>query len=934
MKTLSAIVVQRRWAWGVVCVAAVLSLLSIYGAVRVEHDDDLLAFLPQDNPDVAAFYEINKQFGGLDVALVGVETEDVFAPAFLTRLKAATQALNDESSIQFALSLSNVEDFNTSAEGGIETDLLVSKMPKSPESQAALRKKVLSKDLIVGQLVSGEGKAVLLYCFANYGSDPRGFATSVRTIVEEHFQQEKIYWGGAPFISSYIYTATQEDLRKLTPWAVGAIVLLIFLSFRDLFGATLALVSTGMGIVMSMGLMGLLSVRYNIVLSSMPVILFSVGSAYAIHVLARYYQLYEVSKTKDEALTRTLKDVGPTVVAAGLTTVFGLLSFLAMDIQPMRTFGAFTALGIFITLVLSLTFVPAVLSLLNIKPRKVTSGRFFSGALLPIVAFAQGRRRLVGLGLLALALAGGFFALQVDTRMDQTAFFAEGSAPDQADRFLLRHFGGSQFVQIHLRGDFQDPHALRELQRIADRLTEIPLISSVQHISMVVGQINEAMEGDRRVPDTTAKVKLLYRFLEGRKAVEQLVNADKTQVVLHAKIRSSDVTKVQGVLAQVEALARDEVITRYRIAKAEGADLAAVRARQRALVLGRARAIAKQLGVSSEPARLKKALLEPAGAVKAEAVQAAVSAFLRSSESMVELQPEQVQAVASAVAQLGPSPTEAGLHEALVAALGKLDDEDALEDLELSLETPLVEIWRRQRANEIAHRLAKAMDQPDHRELVRALAMVLPTLESNTAMLPASNKDVGALGTIAARVSGLPVLHRGLSVSATNNQLLSLALALGLVVVLLSLFFRSFKRGLIATSPTALTLLMVYGGMGILGVHLDIGTSMLASIIIGAGVDYAVHLVDAWRGEDAATTAVRKTGPAIWTNALMVAAGFFLLTTGEAKTLQNVGGLTAAAMLTAALTTFLCIPVLEKKRVFSASKEDAAPVPKDSLLEG
>jgi hypothetical protein len=48
----------------------------------------------------------------------------------------------------------------------------------------------------------------------------------------------------------------------------------------------------------------------------------------------------------------------------------------------------------------------------------------------------------------------------------------------------------------------------------------------------------------------------------------------------------------------------------------------------------------------------------------------------------------------------------------------------------------------------------------------------------------------------------------------------------------------------------------------------------------------------------------------------MVAAGFFVLTLGEARPLQNVGGLTAAAMITAALGTFLIVPALARKRSY------------------
>ena len=63
---------------------------------------------------------------------------------------------------------------------------------------------------------------------------------------------------------------------------------------------------------------------------------------------------------------------------------------------------------------------------------------------------------------------------------------------------------------------------------------------------------------------------------------------------------------------------------------------------------------------------------------------------------------------------------------------------------------------------------------------------------------------------------------------------------------------------------------------------------MLASIIIGAGVDYAVHLLAAWHPatwildvgdrphDERACEAAEKAGPSIWTNALMVGAGFFV----------------------------------------------------------
>ena len=74
-----------------------------------EQDDDVLAFLPSQSQDVRVFYEINKRFGGLDVAIAGVESKSLFSKDFLTRLRAATARLNATEGVGYALTLTNVE---------------------------------------------------------------------------------------------------------------------------------------------------------------------------------------------------------------------------------------------------------------------------------------------------------------------------------------------------------------------------------------------------------------------------------------------------------------------------------------------------------------------------------------------------------------------------------------------------------------------------------------------------------------------------------------------------------------------------------------------------------------------------------------------------------------------------------------------------------
>ena len=902
---------RPRVARAIVAVAAVVGVGSAVLSTQVDHDDDVLAFLPEDDADVSAFRAMNEAFGGLDVAIVGLEADNPLDPELFGKLRDLTQTLNDASEVKFALSLANVSDFRPSPDGGIETDLLVRDVPQDAAGQRALKQKVMSRDLVVGQLIAPGGKAAILYAFAAFDSDPRVFAQTVQREVLARFPPRSVYFGGAPFVSTYIYDSTQADLRRLTPWAVGAIVLLVFLAFRDVRGVVLALLATTFGIVAALALMVVTGHRYNIVLSSMPVILFSIGSAYGIHVLARYYALTAEHPPR-EALVTALTDVGKTVLVAGGTTMAGLLSFLTMDIQPLRSFGLFTAAGIAAALLSSLTFVPAMVVVFGIRGPRVSSS---SGGPLSVATDWVARRRWVAIS--ALLLVGGIgaaYTMRVDTRMDQSAFFADDSPPARADRFLRRHFGGATFIQVHAKGDFSSPAVLRAWLSLADRVEALEHVSGVQHVGQVVAQLNAALAGQRRIPDTAPQVKLLYRFLTGMPALGQLVTEDRMQAVMHVKVSTNDLDALDETLAAVEVLAGD-VAGRFDLTTT--AATPAVREPLSQVLANRIGTLLRRADVPVPPSQLQRFATLFAGRPPPpdpDKTAAALAEHLRSSESLVDL--SATPARADVVAKVLLRPDEASRREGLTPLFGA--DEEAIEDLLYTEETVGPTAAQQVQATAWMDGLTRiGLKLPGGHAKTRLAERIRDELfvalsDQAEVLVPS---PTGA-SKIDVQVSGLPVLHRGLSRSARRNQVASLVVALSLVTVLLCLLFRSVRLGVAATVPTVATLAVVYGAMGVLGVHLDIGTSMLASLIIGAGVDYAVHLVAAHRSAMQAgdpqplRTAVSATATAIWTNALMVAAGFYLLTLGEARTLQNVGGLTAAAMLVAAISTFGAVPAL------------------------
>jgi predicted RND superfamily exporter protein len=921
MKRLADFVTNTRCAWGIVIAVAVVTALSWGLAGQLKQEDDILSFLPADNPEIATFQAINEEFGGLDAALVGIETDDVFDPEFLTKLQATTAALSALPNLGHVLSITNVADFQEDPMGGVIAGMLVPAIPKTESEQAALRASVLARDHIRGSLVSEDGTAVVIVAFAGFRADPQTVAGDIRRIVEDQFPGESIYWGGAPFISTYIFQTTLEDLRRLSPWAVAAIMLIMVFAFRDLAGTLLGLLSTGIGILISRASMVVFDVPLNIVLGSMPIILFAVGSAYGIHILSRFNAHAQVTDCPT-AVRRTLIGTGPVVVTAGLTTAVGLLSFVVMDIEPLRIFGIFTAVGIVATLVLSLTFIPAVLVLLDLQGM-TTAKPFAIDLLMGATVWLVGHKRIVGALVGALVIVGAVLSGSVTSRVDQSAFYSEGTLPDLSDKFLTKHFGGSQFIQVLVEADLRDPVQLRRLRELGERIGQLDHVARVQHIGQPVALLNRMMEGQQRIPDNRAKVESLMGFLTGNPAVRQLANEERTRALMHVTMGTNRATDIDVLLAAVEDIVAEDWFTRFRVA--------GVNASTRPAVL-------KHLGV-----RLHRTLVEARFELSEDAVLSAlqwpvhppdpapvsdsVEAYLRSTEAMVPVSAEDAATIAEAVVGLGPSPTAEGIDGVVAIALNLNIDDANVADVGWSVGTPLEEAWADAQAKAALKTLAKGLNITLNPSLSDRLSTILLDRNVETVGV-ADGQDPEVMKYT---VSGLPVMHRGLSRSVTANQFKSLGFAMGMVTLILSVAFRSVRVGLLATAPTALTLLMIYGTMGGLGISLDIGTSMLASLIIGAGVDYAVHVLSAWYGHDdeplgcAALRSTARVGPAVWTNAVMVAVGFFVLTLGEARPLKNVGGLTAAAMLLAAAVTFLVIPLLARRRRYGLAPEPTDP---------
>jgi preprotein translocase subunit SecF/outer membrane lipoprotein-sorting protein len=153
----------------------------------------------------------------------------------------------------------------------------------------------------------------------------------------------------------------------------------------------------------------------------------------------------------------------------------------------------------------------------------------------------------------------------------------------------------------------------------------------------------------------------------------------------------------------------------------------------------------------------------------------------------------------------------------------------------------------------------------------------------------------------------------------------SLGIALVLIFILVSIIFKSTSAGLLGIIPLSISVLILFGLMGITGVRLDVATALLSSIIIGVGIDYTIHFLWRYREErelgsptaEAVFTTITTTGRGIIFNALSVIVGFMVLIISSFTPIRDFGVMVVVSIFTCLAGAMFVMPALVIRYRFS-----------------
>ncbi|MBS3812674.1 RND family transporter [Candidatus Bipolaricaulota bacterium] len=171
---------------------------------------------------------------------------------------------------------------------------------------------------------------------------------------------------------------------------------------------------------------------------------------------------------------------------------------------------------------------------------------------------------------------------------------------------------------------------------------------------------------------------------------------------------------------------------------------------------------------------------------------------------------------------------------------------------------------------------------------------------------------------VEARMVGSTRVMEEMSNKVVSSQVISLVTSILVAGFIVGLIMWSPTAGILSLIPLVSAVLINFGIMGFSGIPLNIVNLIVSSIMIGIGIDYAIHLLERFQVEyegsrddgEIFSTVLRTTGKGILANALALALGFAVIGFSSFSSISTVGLLLAMAMIVSMASTFTAIPAV------------------------
>jgi predicted RND superfamily exporter protein len=662
---------------------------------------------------------------------------------------------------------------------------------------------------------------------------------------------EGLWLGGPPVDNVAIDEEGTITLVRLVGLCCVVGIGLALACFRSITATIMVFFIGGISAVMSVAFVWWLGSSMDAILMSMPALVYVLGLMGATHII-NYYHEAVTDNGYEGASERAIAHAWKPAIFCNVTTAIGLLSLLTSELVPIQKFGVFSAIGVLATLIVLFTYLPAALQIWPQKKRQPRAEAEESwidqrlGGLWHIMGSWIIRHHAAVSVLCVLVIVGFCFGIsRMQTSVNMLKMFHAEAKIIRDYTKLEQRLGplvpmevvvtvpkGSQRLSLAELAQLQEHPAEEQVQ--------MPFIERME----LAARVQQAIEDEfgpqgRGIVGNATSAATFVRPLPGpsgdtiswstRNTISSRLEAHRDDFLDSDYLRIDQTPENQG--AELWRIS-------IRIPATTGVDYGAFVSELKS-------AVEPVLSAYRERERVLRSLVgldAPAGREQAAPVRISGAKVLVLGAPAREDQS----------GGLPPAAAKAGIDQTRIFA-DTLVDLLKISRVKLAVHAP--------RKDGQQHDWAKIAAEQDCVVLVDATGYDVELIRRHARRFvdardhrfdPRQEHSVSKIkGTqyAAAVYTGVvPIVYK--AQRTLLDSLISSSVWSFLTITPLMMFVsRSIRGGAVAMIPNVLPVVMVFGGMGWLGIPVDVGSMMTASIALGVAVDDTIHFLNWFREE-------------------------------------------------------------------------------------
>lgn len=411
---------RRFVSFGILAAVVLVLLLGIKG---LDFDPSPEAFLSEDDPELAAFSRVAKEFGDMGTVMVILDTSKVSLEKLQTIVGKVRELgwVNSATSVLDALKLGKINPFNLQ----IPREKYVSQSA----GDLVLDRTILEDPLYSNLIVSSNGGyyGILITISLESELASSELVSQLREVIEASAVIDYRLTG-----ESVANSTTFKSIMDLTfvypPFIFLAIFLVYLIKFKKVSLSLLTLVPPTGAAILVVGIMGFFHTRINSLTVMVPSFIIIIGSAYGMHFLSRFQ---ENSSLEKGSVERTVREERIPILFSALTTMAGFSSYILLNMKAFQDMGLYVCLGIFASAIFTIAVLPGLISPMEAK----SSGIKPPGEIRPKL------KKTILWTVLLVSAVSPLLILTIPLSIDQYAFFKENSQIRESAKLMKENFG-------------------------------------------------------------------------------------------------------------------------------------------------------------------------------------------------------------------------------------------------------------------------------------------------------------------------------------------------------------------------------------------------------------------------------------------------------------------------------------------------------------